>query len=319
MGKAVPVFHGFIGQRKLVRVLRRIIAGAKKKGEACLALLLLGASGLGKTALAEAISKEYDTKLHLFYSSEKLTTVMLARAAQTWAPFDFVFIDEAHKLPAEIQDAFYRIMIERKVPKVEEQADGKPPRIVGETSVAAVTVIAATDQGGTLNSAFIKRFSLVFDLRLYTSREMIAIVRQRAAKLKMLLSPQAAKAVAASCRGVPRVAGWRLETMRHYFGQRNPDQFTSGHVECLLRSLEIDNTYRTRLDRQYMRILAQHGGAGVSLQTIALAAASDANHIRTDVEPWLLQMGWTGIAPSGRYLTEAGKTLVAEDLKEKSN
>jgi len=315
VGKPVPVFRDFVGQNRIVRVVRRIIAGAKAKGEACLAVLLLGFSGLGKTTFGQAMALEYGTKIHFLYSCEKITAITIAQEAEKWAPFDFVFIDEAHRLSADAQEILYRVLVEGKVPKLGPIEDGKPRRIIGETDVPPITIVAATDQGGILKTAFKKRFGLEFHFRPYTHREMIAIVRMRAAKLKMLLSPQAARALAASCRGNPRIAGLRLQTMRHFFADRNHAQYTRAHIERLLRNLEIDNTNRTRLDRRFMICLSKHGETGVSLSSLALALSIDSNLLRTDVEPFLIQEGWVGIAPRGRFLTQAGKDLVANDLE----
>lgn len=313
MSKPIPVFHNFIGQRRIVGVLRRIIAGAKIKGESCLDIALFGSSGLGKTALAEAIAKEFGTKVHFFFGSEKLTRAIIIAAAKDWEPCDFVFLDEGHRLSPEIQEIFYLIMTDRKISLAGAECDGFSAQVTTENKVAAVTIIVATDQPGRLNSAFKKRFAFEFNLQPYSQKEMVGIVRQRACQLQMLLTSQAAAELAASCRGNPRMAGHRLKGLRHFFAERDPSQFVAGHVERFLKNLEIDSLNRTRMDRGYLKVLAQHGGSKVSVQTLAKALSSDANYIRSDVEPWLLQMGWAGIAPGGRYLTEPGQALVKLD------
>jgi Holliday junction resolvasome RuvABC ATP-dependent DNA helicase subunit len=67
-----------------------------------------------------------------------------------------------------------------------------------------------------------------------------------------------------------------------------------------------------------MRVLFERGGENVSLQSLALALSADAKQIQFDVEPWLCQQRWIGIAPGGRHLTEQGAALVKINMEENS-
>ena len=64
MGRPIAAFHDFVGQRRAVGHVRRLIQGAKQKAEACLSMLLMGPAGAGKSLMAAAIAKEYGSQLH---------------------------------------------------------------------------------------------------------------------------------------------------------------------------------------------------------------------------------------------------------------
>jgi len=189
VSKPIPVFHNFIGQRRIVGVLYRIIAGAKLKGESCLDIALFGGSGLGKTAMAEAIAKEFGTKVHFFFGSEKLTRAIIIAAAKTWERCDFIFLDETHRLAPEVQEIFYRIMTDRKISLAGAECDGVSRNGTSEISVPPVTIVIATDQPGRLNTAFKKRFTFEFNLQPYSQRELVAIVRAQFASSPAMAHP----------------------------------------------------------------------------------------------------------------------------------
>jgi len=65
MARSPKTFNEFIGQRRVVGHLTRLIAGAQELGRPCPSLLLTAPSGFGKTSLACAVAQEYGSTLQM--------------------------------------------------------------------------------------------------------------------------------------------------------------------------------------------------------------------------------------------------------------
>ena len=77
-----------------------------------------------------------------------------------------------------------------------------------------------------------------------------------------------------------------------------------------LQSLGIDTDGLTPEDRKYFQVLRERGGP-VSLGNMSRMCGLDSAALRRDVEPWLIQKGWVGVASCGRFLTQTGKAFAA--------
>ena len=287
--RPVSVWHNVIGQRRSTRLLQRMIDGSRTLGRVLQSVLMLGASGLGKSHLAQAIAAAIGTTLHLYLCTAEITIDELAELVAIWSAGDVVFLDEVHNLSRPVQEALFSIL-----------------------DAQNITVLAATDRPGTLLSAFKKRFPLRLDLHPYSQREMVAIVRQRAADSNVLLTAQAAKALAQTCRGAPRIARHQLNNLTAYFGANSPREFTSERVRQFLAALEIDALGLGRADRQYMKVLDERQGRGVSLHYLALRLSIDEAQIANDIEPYLVQNGLIVLDRRGRLLSTEGLEYIHE-------
>ena len=310
MATPAPPFHGFFGQREIVRFLRRIALGSLKCGEAFPHTLCVGGSGLGKTRLAEALAQELDTGFHRIACSRATAVVDIGLAARGWQAHEIVFVDEVHALQAPVQEVLYRVMVEHKAPKVVDASDGKRPTLDGEIDVPVVTMIGATDRPGDLRHAFHGRFVHLSTLRPYEIGEMTAIVKHTATKERIVLTPQAARFLAARCRGIPRCALHYMRKLHLFFpDQVGNSEFTVAHVREFFEQDGVDDHGRTRDDRRYMDQLKN--GSTKSLRTMSLVLQLDETYLRKHTEPWLLKQAWVEIASDGRGLTEAGVKIAS--------
>jgi holliday junction DNA helicase RuvB len=309
------LFHGFFGQRKAVHFLCRIANGSLKLGKPFPHTLLTGGSGLGKTYLSKALAMELDTGFYPFACSRSTTPLELGLAAREWESHAVVFLDEVHGLRPHMQEMFYRVMINGKVPNVIDGAEDKRPKLDGERSIPPVTIIGATDRPGDLRNAFLKRFDHQVSLQPYRISEMIEIVRHAATKERLVLKPQAARFLAERCRGIPRFAGQYLGKFHMFYSDEDGNtEFTLPQVREFFRQDGVDEHGRTADDQLYMHHLKE--GDAKSLSTLALVLQYDARYLRSHVEPWLLQMGWMEITSDGRRLTEAGKEIAGNAKQE---
>jgi holliday junction DNA helicase RuvB len=306
-----PLFHGFFGQREAVRFLRRIARGSLKYGKPFPHTLFLGGSGLGKTHLAKALAKELDTGFCPFVCSGSTTPLEIGMAAKNWQSHEIVFLDEVHGLRPQMQEMFYRVMIERKAPNVIDESEEKRPKVDGEFNIPPVTIIGATDRPGDLRNAFLKRFDHQVSLQPYRISEMIEIVRHAASKERLVLKPQAARFLAERCRGIPRFAGQYLGKFHMFYSDKDKNvEFTLPHMREFCRQSGLDEYGRTADDQRYMHHLED--GGSKSLSTLSLILQHDRDYLRRHIEPWLLQQGWVEITSDGRRLTEVGVKIANE-------
>src|SRR5690348_9384357 len=101
-------FHGFFGQTETVRYLRQQLHGAQTLGHPCPHLLLVGTSGMGKTKLAQSLAKEYGTECRVVLG--KATPSKLCEYLIALRNGDFLFLDEAHNLPRDSQEALLGVI-----------------------------------------------------------------------------------------------------------------------------------------------------------------------------------------------------------------
>lgn len=308
MGRPIPSFRGFVGQRDIVRSLREHCRGAVTKGEPLPHIRLDGPSGSGKTRLAKAVALEMGTSCLDFYSSRQSKKVQVAETLAQVKAGDIVFIDEIHALPLDSQELLYPAIDRLEVPEIDAEkrcvVEGKWKKI------PPFTLIAATDQPGKLQKALRQRLVLRYTLADYTEPELRQIVFNYAAEHKMLLKPQAATRLAQAARGIPRRARHLLESLRTVMRDLSVE-ITKVHVDRHLKSLGIDSDNLTPTDRRYLSIL-QKGGGRMSLASLALQLGLDADTVYQETETYLQRKGLMNIGCGGRHLTVAGMKIVDE-------
>ena len=308
MARPLPTLHGFVGQRSIVETLQAHVQGATSKSEPLPPTLLTGPTGVGKTELAKAIAWETRTNFIELYSPSNPRKWQVIETLRALKPLDVAFIDEIHAFPYECQEILYPAIDSRRVPEV----DADKHRIEPDkwVDIAPFTLIAATDQPGTLRKALKSRFVMQFHMDYYNVSELRQIVLNRAADLGILLTPQAATRLAEAARGLPRLACRRLDSYR-IWAQDLGQEVTRGMIDRYLDSLGISETNLTSTDMSYLKTLRDRGGRA-SLDTLALQLNLDAVEVKFDLESYLVRRGLIGIERGGRVLTEQGRQILAD-------
>lgn len=304
------LFPNFIGQTRLIRPLCRLIDGALAKGEPLVSTLLLGPSGFGKTALARAIADKFGTTLVTILARDDITPADLVDRLMACTPFQVVLIDEIHLLRPATQEVLYPLLSEGKLPKKIEPAEKETTGQVVLVAAPRISLIFATNRPGDLRNALHKRCVSRVTLEPYSPEELAGISRLIAARLKLLLTPQAHHELARCSCGCPRVVEHHLLKLRLHYPIVPSQGYTIQQVRQFLREHNIDEHGRDRDQQRLMELLADRGR--LSLQTIASALGHNTNHVEQSVEPFLFQRGWITRTPKGRELTEAGRHIVEQ-------
>jgi Holliday junction DNA helicase RuvB len=303
MSRSAYRFHDFIGQRAVVDLLRRQLAGAQARAGPFPTTLLSGPSGCGKSALARSLAREYGTAVvdAMGYDNRELLAAKLGRLNAC----DFLLVDECHRLGPLEQELLCEAIDTGSIPPPAAGARRADP---GErTRLPDWCLLLATDQPGRLFDSVLKRVVLEAPLELYPVDEVKEIVEHMAAEGpdRILLSAQAARLIAEVAGGLPRRARQYLQNLRLFHRDAEARQLTVEQVREYLEAAGVDELGLGRRQNRYLQALA--GMRVGSLESLALRLGCDASYAKRQVEPMLVRLGFVEITPAGRRLTAAGR------------
>jgi Holliday junction DNA helicase RuvB len=288
----------FVGQEQAKGNLRVFIEGAKNRAEALDHVLLFGPPGLGKTTLAQIVARELGVNFRATSGPVLAKAGDLAAILTNLEPRDVLFIDEIHRLPANVEEILYPAMEDHVLDLV--IGEGPSARSI-RIDLAPFTLVAATTRAGLLATPLRDRFGIPIRLEFYTHDELQKVLLGAAAKLGTPLSPDGAAEIATRARGTPRVAGRLLRRVRDFAAADGAPVIDRKAAASALARLDVDEHGLDALDRRYLRALIENyagGPAGVETLAYAIAEARDA--VEDVIEPFLLQQGFIQRTPRGR-------------------
>lgn len=294
----------FIGQEDLRANLRVFVEACKARGDAMDHVLLFGPPGLGKTTLAQIVSKELGVGFRATSGPVIAKSGDLAAILTNLEPNDVLFIDEIHRLNPAVEEILYPAM-----------EDGKLDLIIGEGPAARsvqidlvpFTLVGATTRSGLLTNPLRDRFGIPLRLEFYAPHELAQIVARTARLLSMPLGDDGALEIAKRSRGTPRIAGRLTRRVRDFAQAENAASIDKALVDGALQRLDVDGTGLDSMDRRYLNCIAEnYGGGPVGVDTLAAALSEQRDMIEDVIEPYLLQQGLVQRTPRGRVLSAKG-------------
>lgn len=294
----------FIGQAKLRENLDIFVRAAVQRGEALDHVLLHGPPGLGKTTLAQIVSRE------LGVGFRATSGPMLSRAGDLAAiltnlePRDVLFIDEIHRLNPAVEEVLYPAMEDFQLDLI--IGEGPAARSV-RIDLPPFTLVGATTRAGLLTNPLRDRFGILLRLEFYNETELASIVSRNATRLGMAMAGDGALEIAHRARGTPRIAGRLLKRVRDIAVVEGAAQVDRKVADRALMRLEVDANGLDAMDRRYLGCLAEkYAGGPVGAETLAAALAEQRDVIEEVIEPYLLQQGYIQRTPRGRCLSALG-------------
>ncbi|MDP3175024.1 MAG: Holliday junction branch migration DNA helicase RuvB, partial [Phenylobacterium sp.] len=203
----------FVGQAQTKANLLIFIEAARQRGEALDHVLLFGPPGLGKTTLAQIIARELGVNFRATSGPVLAKAGDLAAILTNLEPRDVLFIDEIHRLAANVEEILYPAMEDHVLDLI--IGDGPSARSI-RIDLAPFTLVAATTRAGLLATPLRDRFGIPLRLEFYTPTELQKVLAQAAGKMGLKLNDDGAAEIAARARGTPRVAGRLLRRVRDF-------------------------------------------------------------------------------------------------------
>jgi Holliday junction DNA helicase RuvB len=291
----------FIGQQQARANLDVFIKAARARNEALDHVLFVGPPGLGKTTLAQIVSRELGVNFRATSGPVIVKAGDLAALLTNLEDRDVLFIDEIHRLNPAVEEILYPAMEDFQLDLI--IGEGPAARSV-KIDLARFTLIGATTRAGLLTTPLRDRFGIPVRLNFYTEPELELIVNRGARVLGIGMTPEGANEIARRARGTPRIAGRLLRRVRDFAHAADTDAIDRQLADRALSQLEVDAAGLDAMDRRYLSMVAlNYGGGPVGIDTIAAGLSEPRDAIEDIVEPFLIQRGFIQRTPRGRLLT----------------
>ena len=292
----------YIGQEKATDNLKIFIEAAKLRGEPLDHVLFYGPPGLGKTTLAGIIANELGVDLRITSGPAIERAGDLAAILTNLNENDVLFIDEIHRLNRQVEEVLYSAMEDFALDIV----IGKGPSARSiRRDIAKFTLIGATTRAGSLSAPLRDRFGVSCKFELYTTEELMQIIRRSAKLLNVEVDEPSLKEMAKRSRGTPRVANRILKRVRDFSQVKGNGVIDLAITEKALTALGVDPMGLESLDREILRtIIERFKGGPVGIDTIAASIGEERVTIEDVYEPYLIQAGFLHRTQKGRVVSE---------------
>ena len=294
----------FIGQSEARSNLSVFIESARQRNDAMDHTLFFGPPGLGKTTLAQIISRELGVNFKMTSGPVLAKAGDLSAILTNLETNDVLFIDEIHRLNPIVEEILYPALEDFELDLV--IGEGPAARTV-RIELQPFTLVGATTRLGLLTTPLRDRFGIPIRLQYYSDDELYEIVKLNAEKLGIVADKSGATEIARRARGTPRIAGRLLRRVVDFVLVEGDGVLNKKIADHALSRLGVDNLGLDSADRRYLKLIAeQYSGGPVGIETICAAISESRDALEEVIEPYLLQMGLIQRTPRGRMLAKNG-------------
>jgi len=266
-------FDEFIGQQHVVEKLQIAIDAARARQEPLDHVLLEGPPGLGKTSLAALIARDMGRSLRTSSGPTLEKPKDLVGILTNLEEGDVLFIDEIHRLGRVVEEYLYPAMEGFRIDIIMDS--GAYAKTI-KLPLARFTLVGATTRAGMLSAPLRDRFGLPYHFDYYSADELRRIVTRNAIVLEVPVEPDGAHMIASRSRGTPRIANRLLRRVRDFAQVKADGTITGAVADQALRLEGVDERGLDRLDRAFLRTIAeQYRGGPVGISAIAATLTED--------------------------------------------
>ena len=292
----------FVGQNEVRANLSVFIEAAKNRQNAMDHALFFGPPGLGKTTLAQIISRELGVNFKMTSGPILAKAGDLAALLTNLDERDVLFIDEIHRLNPKVEEVLYPAMEDFGLDlMVGEGPSARSVRI----ELQSFTLVGATTRLGLLTNPLRDRFGIPIRLEFYENEDLVKIISRASRLLNARIDQAGAEEIAKRSRGTPRVAGRLLRRVIDFAQVEGDGRITLEIAKSSLTKLGVDSLGLEGSDRRYLLQIAEnYEGGPVGVETICAALSESRDAIEDVIEPYLLQAGLVQRTPRGRVLSK---------------
>ena len=306
-------FEEFIGQKELVENLKLFIDAANGREDALDHVLLFGPPGLGKTTLANIISKELNVNIRQASGPVIERAGDLAGMITNIQNRDVFFIDEIHRLNSVVEEYLYSAMEDYKI---DIMIDKGPSARSVQLNVEPFTLVGATTRLGNLTSPLRDRFGIVLRVDYYEPEDLFHIICRSADILEVDVDDKGAMELATRSRGTPRVANRILRRARDYAQIKASGKITYEVANRALDHLGVDENGLDVMDRNILETLIEKfSGGPVGIKSLGVAVGEDPSTIEDVYEPFLIKQGFMQRTSRGRLAQKSAYKLLGKQIK----
>jgi Holliday junction DNA helicase RuvB len=159
----------FVGQAQACANLKVFIDAARSRNEALDHVLFVGPPGLGKTTLAQIVSRELGVNFRATSGPVIARAGDLAALLTNLEERDVLFIDEIHRLAPAVEEILYPALEDFQLDLI--IGEGPAARSV-KIGLAPFTLVGATTRLGLLTTPLRDRFGIPIRLNFYSVEEL---------------------------------------------------------------------------------------------------------------------------------------------------
>lgn len=292
----------YIGQIPLKEQMGLFIEATRRRSQALDHVLVFGPPGLGKTTIANVIANELGVSMRSTSGPVIEKAGDLAALLTNLQPHDVLFIDEIHRLSANVEEILYPAMEDFQIDIM--IGEGPAARSI-KLDLPPFTLIGATTRAGLLTSPLRDRFGIVQRLEFYNVQELTQIVSRSSAILNISADQNGCIEIARRARGTPRIANRLLRRVRDYAEIKGDGTITQSLANKALTMLQVDENGLDEMDRRLLTTLVeQFDGGPVGINSLAAALSEERGTLEDVVEPYLIQQGYVMRTSRGRQATK---------------
>lgn len=293
-------FQQFVWQTEIKKIVQAAISSAQKRQNSLWHMLFSWESWYGKTTLSQIIANQswVNIKIIAWYAINKpAELISILNSLEKW---DILFIDEIHRIRANIEEVLYIAMEDYAIDMV------MPEWWNVRINLEPFTLIWATTKLESLSAPLKNRFIYKFHFQDYTDDEKQLITTRYLNHYWIQHDESLVAEICNNIVSVPREINNFCVKLRDYLisaWAHHQNLNLDSDIWAEFKAwAQLQDWWLSPIHLRYLDILSEFGWWPVALKTISLRLGLNEKAVEEDVEPLLMKLGKIDKTSRGRIL-----------------